>query len=111
MVCPVDCIDIETVGRGKDQLMLHFRIDYARCLFCNLCAEGCQSSGLKLTEGYNLATGSRALCVRELARPKTEEEIQAVKDRIAQKDAEKAAKAAREALDKKAKEQQEGTTA
>lgn len=107
LVCPVDCIKIETVGRGKDQLAVHFEIDYARCLFCNLCAEACQTGALVLTEGYNLAAGSREQCSHDVARPKSEAEIQEVKDRIAQKDAEKA-KAAQEAAERKAKERQEG---
>lgn len=107
LVCPVDCIKIETVGRGKDQIAVHFTIDYSRCLFCNLCAEACQTDALVLTEGYNLAAGSREQCGRELARPKSDAEVEEVKDRIAKKDAEKA-KAAQEAAEKKAREQQEG---
>ena len=109
IVCPVECIKIETLGRGKDQMALEFSIDYSRCLFCNLCAEACQSDALVLSDAYDLACGSRDDCRRNMAREKTPEEIQSLKERIAQKEAEKA-RLAKEAAEKKAQEQppQEG---
>lgn len=107
MVCPVDCITIETAGRGKDQIATKFAIDYSRCLFCNLCAEACQSAAIVLTESYDLSGGSREGCKREFARPKSEQEIAELNERIAKKAAEKA-RAAQENPVKKAKPEEGG---
>lgn len=104
--CPVNCITIEGLGRAKDTLVLRYDVDYSRCLFCNLCAEVCPMKCVRLTEKYNLAAGTREGCQLHLARPKTDEEIAAFKEMLAQKEAERKAKAAQ-----KAKDQQEGPKA
>lgn len=104
-VCPVDCIEIETLGRGRDAIALSFDVDYGKCLFCDLCVEACPANGLKLGPRYNLADGSREGCVLHFARPKTEAEIEELKVKIAQKEAERKAK--KEAQEKAKKEAQE----
>ena len=91
-LCPVDCIHIDLLGRGKNALVLRFDIDYARCLFCNLCAEACPTSCVELTEKYDLACGSRTGCVLHFAKPKTDEEIAAQKALLEKKEAERKAK-------------------
>jgi NADH-quinone oxidoreductase subunit I len=90
--CPVSCIAIEAVGKGRDALVLRYEVDYSKCLFCNLCAEACPSDCLRLTEEYNMARGRRSDCVRSLARPKTEAEIAAQREAMAQREAERKAK-------------------
>ena len=101
-VCPVDCIDIESVGKGKDLLALRFEIDYGRCLFCNLCAEACKPSALTLGKEYDLASGLREGVRRNLARPKSQEEIADVEARVAAKAAARAAEAKAKAAAKAA---------
>lgn len=91
-VCPVDCIEIDSLGRGRDVMVLDFRVDYTKCLFCNLCAEACPMGGLELGPRYNLADGSRAGCVLHFAPTKTEAEIEQFKVALAQKEAERKAK-------------------
>jgi NADH-quinone oxidoreductase subunit I len=39
--CPVDCIEMETVGKGKNVKVLKYAIDYSRCIFCALCEDAC----------------------------------------------------------------------
>ena len=92
--CPVDCISLEGLGRARDSLLLTYKVDYSKCLFCNLCAEACPTSCVRLTEKFNLASGARKDCILEIARPKSDDEIAAFNEKLAQKEAEKKAKQA-----------------
>lgn len=98
--CPVDCIYIQSVGKGKDALMTQFDIDYTKCLFCDLCTPPCPEDCIWMTQEYDLASYSKEDCIMNFARTKTEDEIDAHKiilDEIAAKK-----KAAREARKKEA---------
>jgi len=90
--CPVECIIIESIGKGKDSMLTRFDIDYSRCLFCELCTVPCPNACITMTEAYDLASASREACILPLARPKSEAEIAAHKAMLAQKEAEKKAK-------------------
>lgn len=90
--CPVDCITIEQVGRGKDAMCTTFDIDYAKCLFCGLCTAPCPTECLFMTKEYDLARYTREECLVHFARPKTPEEIAAHMELLARKEAEKKAK-------------------
>ena len=57
--CPVDCIYIESVGKGKTAIMTRFDIDYSKCLFCALCVPPCPSECIVLGERYSLPGHSR----------------------------------------------------
>lgn len=105
--CPVECIAIDLLGRGRDVMLLQFDIDYARCLFCNLCAEACPFEALVLTEKYNLACGSRADCLRHFARPKSQEEMDEFKALLARKEAERKEAQAKKEAERKAREEAE----
>jgi NADH-quinone oxidoreductase subunit I len=100
--CPVACIIIESVGKGKDQLITKFQIDYSKCLFCDLCMQPCPTGSLHMTQTYDLASLTRAECVLDLMRPKSAEEIAAFQAALAAKEAEKKAKAEAEAAEKAA---------
>ena len=102
--CPVSCITIESEGRGKDGLVKGYQVDYTKCLFCNLCAEVCPTQCVWLTEYYSLPRASRAECVLQFAKPKTEGDVAAWRETAARKDAEKKAVAAKAAADKAAAE-------
>lgn len=99
--CPVGCITIESIGKGKDQLLTRFDIDYSKCLFCDLCTSPCPSAAIAMSQAYDASTTTREGCVLHLARPKSAEEIAAHNAMLAAKEAEKKAKAEAE---KKAKE-------
>jgi NADH-quinone oxidoreductase subunit I len=104
--CPAGCIRIVTEGKGANQLATDFSIDYAHCLFCNFCQEACKPEALELTGEYNIISTTREGVEHQFARPKTEAELQALRELIAQKEAAKAAakaaKAAKAAEEKKA---------
>jgi NADH-quinone oxidoreductase subunit I len=106
--CPVNCIEIEGLGRAKDTLVTRYDVDYTRCLFCNICVETCPMHCIRLTEKYNLAAGSRDGCKLRLARPKSDADIAEFKALLERKEAEKKAKAAQKEAEKKLREQQEG---
>lgn len=105
-VCPVDCISLEFVGRGKDSMVTKYDIDYQRCLFCNLCCEVCPTEAVVMTENWDLASYDREGCVAHLARPKSEKEIEAFEAQLAAKEAEKKRKLAEAAAAKKKAEEE-----
>ncbi|WP_319588753.1 4Fe-4S binding protein, partial [uncultured Desulfobulbus sp.] len=90
--CPVDCFNIESVGKGKDSLVTRFDIDYSKCLFCALCVAACPTNCIWMTQKYDLASTSREACVLHFARTKSGDEIEAHKALLARKEAEKKAK-------------------
>ena len=87
--CPVSCIYIQSVGRGKDALMTQFDIDYTKCLFCDLCTPPCPTECIWMTQEYDLASYSKEDCTINFARTKTEEEIAAHKVLLEKKEEEK----------------------
>jgi len=95
--CPVECIELEGLGRARDTFLLKYDVDYSKCLFCNICAEVCPTSCVRLTEKYNLASATRDECVLHLVRPKSEAEIEDFKQKQAQKEAERKEEAERKA--------------
>lgn len=102
--CPVSCITIESEGRGKDGLVKRYEVDYSRCLFCNLCAEVCPTKCVWLTEYYSLPRATRAECVLQFARPKSEADIAAWREAAARREAEKKAVAEKATAEKAAAE-------
>lgn len=104
-VCPVQCILIEALGKGKDGMKLRYDIDYSKCLFCNLCCEVCKPECIHMGKDYDLAAATRDGCVLHFARSKNSREIEAQKELLARKEADKQAKAA--ALKKEKEETKE----
>jgi NADH-quinone oxidoreductase subunit I len=92
--CPVDCITVESVGRGKDSMISRYDIDYTKCLFCELCTEPCPTQCILMGPDYDLSRYTREDCVVHFARPKSKEEVDALLAEIARKEAEKKAKLA-----------------
>jgi formate hydrogenlyase subunit 6/NADH:ubiquinone oxidoreductase subunit I len=69
-VCPVSCITI-TNEPGADTSktwVAVFDIDFARCTFCGLCAEACQSQSLTHTKQYEGAVYDLADLVASFGR-------------------------------------------
>lgn len=73
IVCPVDCIDIETLKVNKDENLgetttghkkrlwvTKFNIDMAKCCFCGLCTEPCPTECLTMTDKYEYSTDQRS---------------------------------------------------
>jgi NADH-quinone oxidoreductase subunit I len=64
-VCPVNCIVLETDGKGKAALVKRYAIDYSRCLLCGLCVEPCPTECLHMGKIHDLSGYSRAEMVVE----------------------------------------------
>jgi len=64
--CPVDCITIEEIGKGKNAHITRFDIDYSRCIFCNLCCEPCPTNCIWMGSRFDLASYDRDGCVVHL---------------------------------------------
>jgi NADH-quinone oxidoreductase subunit I len=90
--CPVDCIMIDYLSRGKDAMIVSYDIDYSKCLFCNLCCEACKPACVHLGPQYDLSSASKDGCVLHLARVKKAEELAQHKEMLEKKEAEKKAK-------------------
>lgn len=56
--CPVDCIEMETAGKGKNIQVLKYGIDYGRCIFCALCEDSCPTDAAKPHLVKSIAMGS-----------------------------------------------------
>lgn len=55
--CPVDCIEMETAGKGKNAKVLKYAIDYSRCIFCALCEDSCPTDAAKPHYVKSIAMG------------------------------------------------------
>ncbi len=102
-ICPVDCLEQESVRHGKVIEFSSFIVDYNYCMFCGLCVEACPTQGLKMTKEYDLSQENRADCITDLLSWKglRPEDIEAIeKARIAKEKKKKAA------AEKKAKEKE-----
>ena len=51
--CPVDCIYLETDGKGKDRYMTRYAIDYNKCIWCGFCCEPCPDNALSMSHDYD----------------------------------------------------------
>ena len=104
--CPVDCIALESIGKGKNAIILQYDIDYQKCLFCNLCCEPCPTDCIHMGPEYDLSAYSREDCIIRFASYKTPDTVEKMKTEVAARDAkDKAAKAevAKKAAEAKAK--------
>ncbi|AXA35602.1 MAG: NADH-quinone oxidoreductase subunit I [Candidatus Hydrogenedentota bacterium] len=54
IACPVDCIYIESIGKGKNAVLTRFEIDYNRCMFCGLCIDPCPTDCIHMGESFDL---------------------------------------------------------
>ena len=57
--CPVDCIYIDYVGRGKNVQLQRFAIDYSKCMFCALCTEPCPKVCIHMGRLHDMSAYSR----------------------------------------------------
>jgi len=54
--CPIECIRIDVVKKGKERTMSRFDIDIAKCMFCGLCTEHCPTGSIQHTPEFEAAT-------------------------------------------------------
>lgn len=57
--CPVDCIYIDYVGRGKNAKLTRYAIDYSKCMFCALCTEPCPTECVHMGKLHDMSAFSR----------------------------------------------------
>ena len=67
--CPVDCIYIETEGKGKERMMTRYAIDYNKCIWCSLCTENCHTGSITMSHDYDHAVYDRKSLVYEFMDP------------------------------------------
>ena len=65
-VCPVNCIEMDIEGKGKEAVVHSYKIDFTRCLFCNYCSEICPTDCLWLSDQFDLSQYARSACKMEL---------------------------------------------
>ncbi len=73
-LCPIDCIYIETDGKGKDRYMTRYAIDYNKCIWCSLCTENCHTGSITMSHDYDHSVYDRKTLVYEFMDP-TEQTI------------------------------------
>jgi NADH-quinone oxidoreductase subunit I len=71
-LCPVDCIYIESVGKGKERMMTRYAIDYNKCIWCSLCTENCHTGSITMSHDYDHAVYDRKTLVYEFMDPTDE---------------------------------------
>ncbi len=70
--CPVNCIDIDTIKASKEDAeavfpsgkriplwVTKFDIDFAKCMFCNLCTENCPEDCIWMTKEFEYSDYDR----------------------------------------------------
>lgn len=57
--CPVDCIVVTGVGKGKARRADVFTIDFNKCMWCNLCVEVCPVESLYMTHEFEVTFRDR----------------------------------------------------
>ena len=73
-LCPVDCIYIESEGKGKERMMTRYAIDYNKCIWCSMCTENCHTGSITMSHDYDHSVYDRRSLVYEFMDP-TEEII------------------------------------
>ena len=68
-LCPVDCIYIETEGKGKERMMIRYAIDYNKCIWCSLCTENCHTGSITMSHDYDHSVYDRRSLVYEFMDP------------------------------------------
>ncbi len=68
LACPVDCIAIESIGKGKNAVITRFEIDYNRCMFCGLCVEPCPTDCIHMGKSYDLTRYRSEECIVDFAK-------------------------------------------
>lgn len=74
--CPVSCIDVESLGKGKNAQILRYEVDYNRCLFCGFCVEACPTNCLRMGSSYDYAQYRPEDCLVNFVRLATEQNLQ-----------------------------------
>ena len=64
-LCPVDCIYIESEGKGKERMMTRYAIDYNKCIWCSLCTEHCPTDCITMSHDYDHSVYKRERLVYE----------------------------------------------
>ena len=68
VACPVDCIYIESIGKGKTAQLTRYEIDYNRCMFCALCVEPCPTDCIHMGKSFDLSQYGSDSCSVDFAK-------------------------------------------
>lgn len=64
-ICPVDCIDVQCEGKGKDRKVTAWILDYQKCCWCQLCVEVCPDASLAMSHDYETVYTDRKKMIRD----------------------------------------------
>jgi NADH-quinone oxidoreductase subunit I len=67
-VCPVDCLAMETEGKGKERRPVVFTIDYVKCCWCALCCEVCPVESLYMSHDIETVFTDRRQMIRDFCK-------------------------------------------
>jgi NADH-quinone oxidoreductase subunit I len=76
VACPVDCIYIESIGKGKTAQLTRYEIDYNRCMFCALCVEPCPTDCIHMGKSYDLTKYDSESCSVDFVKIWTDGKLQ-----------------------------------
>ncbi|MBI1389581.1 MAG: 4Fe-4S dicluster domain-containing protein [bacterium] len=64
-VCPVNCIEIEAEGKGKERHVTKWVLNYQKCCWCELCVEVCPDTSLLMSHDYETVFTDRNKMIRD----------------------------------------------
>jgi len=83
--CPVECIEIGVVRKGKEIKITRFDIDYQKCMFCDLCCEPCPAHCIHMGPEFEKASFTRKGTILRFATPKSLTEEEKKVEKVAKK--------------------------
>lgn len=64
-ICPVNCIECEGEGKGKERHPSLFTIDYVKCCWCEICVDSCPTNSLFMSMEHELVFRDRSQMIRD----------------------------------------------
>lgn len=89
IACPVDCIEMKTVGKGKLRKPTSFKIDISKCMYCGLCVEACPPKSLIHTKEITMPRFQVDELIIEYVTPEMAERFKRQAEEAEKKEAEK----------------------
>ena len=96
IACPVKCITVKAVGKGKARKPESFIIEINKCMFCGLCVDACPTGSLTHTQELTMARYSLDELVIEYVTDELREKFRKEAEEYEHQQAQKAVQKAEE---------------